>query len=42
MPAGYLYVFFEERSNLGLLPFFDWVVCFFVVELYVLFVYLGD
>ena len=32
--VGYLYVFFEAMSIKVICPFFDWGVCFFVVELY--------
>ena len=42
VPAGRLYVFFGEMSIWVFCPFFDWFVCFFAVELYELFVYLGD
>ena len=34
MPVGYLFVFFGEMSIQILWPFFTWVVCFVVVELY--------
>ena len=40
--TGHLYVFFGEMSIKNFCPFFDWVVCFFVVELYGLFVYFRD
>ena len=38
VPAGHLYVFFWEMSVEVFCPFFNWVVSFFVVELYELFV----
>ena len=42
MPIGHLHFFFGEMSIKVLCPFFDWVVHFFVVELYELFVYFGN
>ena len=41
MPAGHLYVFFEEMSVLVFCPFFDWVVflllscvsCLYILEI---------
>ena len=43
---GHLYVFFGEMSTQVFCPFFDWVVWFFVVvvfiELYNLFIYFGN
>ena len=40
--TGHMYVFFGEMSIKNFCPFFDWVVCFFVVKLYELFVYFRD
>ena len=42
VPTGHLYVFFREMSFKVLCPLFNWVVGFFVVELYELFVYFRD
>ena len=42
MLFGHLYIFFGEMSIWISSPFFDWVVCFFDVELHELFVYFGD
>ena len=42
MPTGHLYVFFREITIKFFCPFFDWIVCIFVVELYGVFVYFGD
>ena len=39
MPVGSQYVFFGKMS--GLLPIFDWVLCFFDIEFYEMFVYFG-
>ena len=38
MSIGNLYIFFGEMSIWVFCPFFDWDVCFFVVELFELFV----
>ena len=37
MPTGHLHVFFGEMSIKGLCPFFEWVFCFFVIELFFFF-----
>ena len=40
MPVGYLTVLFEKMSVQVFCPFFNWVVCFFDVELQKLFLYI--
>ena len=42
VPVGHLYVFFGEMSIEVFCPFLDWVFWFIVLELYELFVYLGN
>ena len=42
VPFGPLYVYFGEMSIQVFCPFFDWVVCFYVIELQELFVNFGD
>ena len=37
VPAGHMYVFFGEMSIQVFCSFFKWIVCFIIVELYVLF-----
>ena len=39
--VSHLYVFFGEMSVSVFLPLFDWVVCFYVIELYKRLVYFG-
>ena len=39
---GHLYVVFGEKSVLVFCLLLNWVVCFFVVELYELFEYFGN
>ena len=39
MFVGHLYIFLGEMSIHVFCPFFNWGVCFFAVELYMLFVY---
>jgi len=40
--VSHLYVFFGEMSLWVPFPLFDWVVCFFGIELYKLLVYFGN
>ena len=42
VPAGHLYIFFEEMSAWVFCPLFDWVVCFLVIKLYMVFVSFGN
>ena len=42
MPNSHLYIFFEEMSVWVFCPFFEWVVWFLDIELYELFINLGD
>ena len=42
MATGYVSISSLRNVYLGLLPFFDWVVCFFIAQLYEFFVYFGD
>ena len=42
VPISHLYVFLREMSIQVFCLFFNWIVCFFAVELYELFVYFGD
>ena len=42
MSLGHLYVFFVEMSIYVFCPFWDWVVCFFNIELHELLIYFGD
>ena len=37
--VSHLYIFFGKMSTQVFCPFFDWVVCFFDIELYELFIY---
>ena len=43
VPVGHLYIFFEEMSIQVFCPFFDWVVCFVLLNCMSCFgVYFGD
>ena len=33
-PVGHLYIFFEEMSSQNLCPFFNWIICLFIMELF--------
>ena len=41
VPIGHLCVFFGKMSIQVLLPIYDWVICFFGIELYELFAHFG-
>lgn len=34
LPIGHLYIFFEETSSQNLCPFFNWIICLFIMELF--------